>query len=148
MSQVLELLGKLHPVLLHFPLALLVLAGCFELIALVSPSAFTARTVTWLVATGFVFAVLSAWSGWVLAAHEHFRSDQRLTLERHRWLGIATVLAAGLSCATSTLSFRSAAYLRRGFTISTALVALAAGYFGGELVWGKDWLRSEEHSHE
>ena len=143
MDRFAEFLGKLHPLFLHFPLALLVIGGALEGIRWYRESPFLARTAIWIFALGAITALLSAGSGWLLAGHEHIRGDQKLTLAWHRWLGVGTALVACLAWAASITdtSFGSRSRLRRILGVSAALLVLATGYYGGELVWGRDWFQ-------
>lgn len=144
MTSLAEFFGRTHPVLLHFPIVLLwVGAGC-EVARVWRDSPFLARAVAWLLALGAFSALVTAGSGWLLAAHEHVRSDQRGTLEWHRWFGVAT---AGLAClawaavarwnATAAPGLR---WLRHVLVWSAAAFVTAAGHLGATVVWGKDWF--------
>ncbi len=145
MDFVAEFFGKLHPVVLHFPLAILVVAAAAECVRLRRDSPFLARAVTWLFAIGAIAAGLSALSGWMLAAHEHIRSDQRSTLEWHRWLGIATAAVATLAWIVSARPTTGQwVAARRAVVLAAAALVVATGYFGGELVWGRDWFQLTE----
>lgn len=148
MDHVAEFLGKIHPIVLHFPLALLVIGAVAECVRLFRDSPFLARAVTWLFALGAVTAILSAGSGWLLAAHEHIRSDQKATLESHRWLGVATAVVSSLAWVAAARDSlppprRS---VRRILALAAGLLVMATGYFGGELVWGRDWFQPREQA--
>lgn len=144
MASIPEMLGRLHPVLLHFPLALLVLGAALELARWFRESAFLARAVVGLFAVGAVAAILAAGSGWLLAAHEHIRSDQRSTLELHRWFGIATaawaVLAWLVAQAWKETTSPGRVWGRRLVALTTLVLIIAAGHFGAVLIWGGDWF--------
>lgn len=144
MDRLAEFLGKLHPLFLHFPLALLVIGGAVEAIRWYRESPFLARMAVWVFALGAIMAVFSAGSGWLLAGHEHIRGDQKLTLAWHRWLGVVTAIVACLAWAASVAETPSGSRLRlrRFLVMSAALLVMATGYFGGELVWGRDWFQS------
>lgn len=145
-----EFIGKLHPILLHFPLALLVVGSAVEMVRLFRDSPFLSRAVTWLFALGTIAAVLAVGSGWLLAGHEQMRADQKTTLEWHRWLGIATAAVAALAwIASAQASEGGWKHVRRLVAVTVGVLAIATGYFGGELVWGRDWFSpSKEHHHE
>ena len=85
-------IGRLHPLLLHFPIALLMLAAGVESIRWVirrrdhmSP---TASTCLWV---GLLMCVLTVWAGWELADQQG-ETGELVTL--HRWTGIATLVLA------------------------------------------------------
>lgn len=150
MDHIAEFFGKVHPLILHFPLVLLVVGALAEVIRLFRDSPFLTRAVTWLFALGAITAAISAGSGWFLAAHEHIRSDQRTTLEWHRWLGLATTVVSGLAWLLSAQPNTGAwARARRIVALAAGLLVFATGYFGGEMVWGRDWFRpNDEQAQE
>ena len=81
----------------------------------------------------------------LLAAHEQMRSDQQTTLEWHRWLGVATTVVSGLAWVTSAQASKGGwAAARRLIAILSGVLAIGTGYFGGELVWGRDWFKPSE----
>ncbi len=144
MNLVAEFLGKAHPVILHFPLAFLIAAGALETVRIFRDSPFLGRAALWLLALGAITAVLAMGSGWLLASHEHIRSDERTILTWHRWLGVAT---AAISTVAWVIALRPREGMwkaaRRSLTILVAVLVIATGYFGGELVWGRDWFQPD-----
>lgn len=151
MDSLLQLLGKLHPLVLHFPLVLVLLGVAAECARYFRRAPTLAAAAGWLWGLAAISAIASAGSGWLLAGHEHIRSDQREALAWHRWLGVATAVASSVTWMRSLQrqnaeSDRSA--LRLAFVLAAAVLVLATGFFGGELVWGRDWFElSEAHEH-
>lgn len=134
-------LAGLHPLVLHFPIALVIVAAFVEFIAMLGrKEQVTSFTVISLVVGG-ILAVIAAWSGWELA-EEGYGSGWALDL--HRWLGVATAvllfalaiiaLFTRISDATWTV-----ATTRAGVFVGAVLIALTA-HFGGEMVWGGSLL--------
>jgi uncharacterized membrane protein len=141
-----ELLGRLHPVLLHFPVALLVLGAVLEAVRGFRESEFLGRAVAGLFGLGALAALLAVGSGWLLAAHEHMRADQHDILELHRWLAVATAIWAVLAWLAAR-AWRDAItpgkiWTRRLVAALTFVLIAASGHFGAVLVWGKDWFSS------
>ena len=137
------LIGRLHPVLVHFPIALIVAAFGCELVSL------TTRAREWHVAAvanlriGAVFAVGSTIAGWIFAASPMV--DMSPSLEWHRWVGacatlaaIGAVLSAHVSAGSS--SSRSIWIYRAALSTAAALVGVT-GHLGGLLVWGTHFFR-------
>src|SRR5882672_2560762 len=93
------LTGRFHPLLVHFPIALVLIAAVAELVFMIT------RFPEWhLVAAanlraGAAFAVASAAAGWLLASSRIVEASP--ALEWHRWLGLVAVLAA-LTAALAT----------------------------------------------
>jgi uncharacterized membrane protein len=144
MDVVFDYLGRVHPLLLHFPIALLVVGAVVETLRLWRDSPWLARSVVWLLAFGALSALATGATGWLLAAHEHVRSDQRLTLEWHRWFGVTTTIVACFAWAASAAWGETPpvgrAWCRRLLVWSAAALVAATGHFGALMVWGKDWF--------
>ncbi len=143
----LQTLGRLHPLLVHFPIALLLGACVAEVASRLRPAHAgwlqgTTRGSLWLAAFG---ATLAAACGWFNAAYEGYASGETDT---HRWLGLATAALAVVSLVASEVAERARA---RDVTTSSRTVLLAlliaavvlvvlAGHTGGELAFGQDYL--------
>jgi plastocyanin len=131
-------LGKFHPAAANFPIALLVAAAVAEvLLAATGRPAFDAasRFCLWF---GALAAVLTGTLGWFLAG---FRTeDSSWVLTTHRWLGTSTDVLAVVALLLREASRRPGRQrARRWFgmlLIVVALMVLAAGFFGGALVYG------------
>jgi uncharacterized membrane protein/mono/diheme cytochrome c family protein len=142
-------LGRSHPILVHFPIALLVAAAANELqrwirrIPGASPATFP------LVAAAALTAVAATVSGWMNAAWEHDGSTSE-TLLRHRWLGtivtgamvMVAILAERASRSPHAIgsAFRSAVHAQRLGAIACALLVGLVGHLGGALVHGEGYL--------
>lgn len=167
----LDAIGRLHPVVLHFPLALGAAAALMEVLAWIrrrpapSPSAFT---LLWLAALA---APVAAASGWFLAASD---GDDSTTLDWHRWTGIASSVGLLGAAIMATALRRSAARDVRAAsagvpsqalstTVTNAaspdrrlqsrvyrlgVIAVAAligfcGHLGGEMKWGEGFTTTK-----
>jgi uncharacterized membrane protein len=136
------LMGKLHPLLLHFPIGLVLAAAAAELLAILT------RRVAWRVVAvanvraGAAMAVLTAVAGWALTSAS-FVEPSRL-LEWHRWMGVsgatAAISAALASARLDVKSSRSVIVYQVALFGAAALIGVA-GHLGGTLVWGADFLR-------
>lgn len=151
-STLLRFFGRVHPILVHFPVALILAAAAFELFWLfnrkrrlkagdrraVSPVAFSC------LALGALMSVIAAGSGWVNADVEPHGSELALTISWHRWLGIAAaslaVIALLLALAARVTKDRAAAALFRLTLLAGAAIVSITGHLGGTLVYGDDYL--------
>jgi uncharacterized membrane protein len=136
------LVGRLHPLIVHFPIALVILAAAAEGAAAATRD-WRWRTVAVInLRAGAAFAVAAVIAGWRLASAPGVESTP--LLEWHRWLGaIAAVAAAAASVATSRGErppSRDLWIYRIGLFCAATLVAVT-GHVGGLLVWGADFLR-------
>ena len=133
------LLGRLHPVVVHFPIACLLLAVLTEFLVFLKPSLprslapslpdFPATAL--LVLIGTLGAALAVLSGTFLA------QEETAAIERHELLGWITLVGA-LGC-SGLLWLRQRLPLRVALVITAVLVALTA-HLGGELVYGAGWF--------
>jgi uncharacterized membrane protein len=144
-SPLLLFLSRMHVVLVHFPIGLIVAAGLIEFVRLrAAPQRGRSSAASLCLALGAAGALLAAASGWQLAELEPPGRSLERTLFLHRWTGVAT---AGLALLTLGLGYLQAASggvaLFRAYRIALVLSVLlvsAAGHFGGEMVHGEDYL--------
>ena len=136
------LAGKLHPLLIHFPIALVLVAAMAELVATMTNSRDWHVVAVTNLRAGAVLAVGAAIVGWLLASAPGV--EPSATLEWHRWLGTtAAIAAAAAALATGGAdgpSERTRWIYRTALFGAAACVALT-GHLGGILVWGADFLR-------
>src|SRR5215468_3592670 len=91
-------IGRLHPLLIHFPIALVIAAALAEAAAMVTADERWRTVAVGNVRAGAVFALLAAFAGWRLALAPEMEGSP--LLEWHRWLGTVAAgaaLAAGLA---------------------------------------------------
>jgi uncharacterized membrane protein len=135
------LIGRLHPLVLHFPIGLVLAAAGAELLAILT------RRESWRALgvanarAGGALAAVTAIAGWALTSAP-FVEPSRL-LEWHRWVGVAGATAAVVAAVVSTqLRSQSRHWLifyQAGLFGAAALIGLA-GHLGGTLVWGAAFL--------
>ena len=131
-----DLLGRLHPIAVHFPIALLVIAALAELALMIRPSLGIETTVRFLVAGGALGAVTAAALGWFAGGWRLLDRSENLAI--HRWNG--TTIAA-----VSLLAwwFATPGKKRLGLRLLLALIVVALviqGYLGGEMMSGPNHL--------
>jgi uncharacterized membrane protein len=135
------LIGRFHPLLVHFPIALILIAAIAELICLATRSPGWHTVAVANVRAGAAFAAASAGAGWVLASSHIIEASS--ALEWHRWLGLIAAIAA-IMAALMTVKIdhiRKWPGLYRVALFSAAAFVAVAGHFGAVLVWGADFLR-------
>jgi uncharacterized membrane protein len=130
----LEVFGRLHPVVLHVPLGLLVALGVLEFGALLLRRPVPRGSVLALACVCALTAVLAALSGLALAAEPGYEGDG---VGNHEIAGIVLgslcVLCAPLAFLARRLPFRIVLALALG-------AALPAGHLGGELSHGEGFV--------
>jgi uncharacterized membrane protein len=136
------IIGRLHPMLVHFPIGLVLIAAAAEVVAMMTDLKAWRIVAVANVRIGAALGIGAAIAGWRLASAPGMEATS--TLEWHRWLGtIAAVAVSGAALATASAGSRSRSgrwVYRTALFWAAALVAMTA-HFGGLLVWGADFLR-------
>lgn len=168
MDLLLRFLGRLHPLVVHFPIALLISALLIEMAASSwrgirggapdprdpdeqSPDVPRdaaarppARAAVVCLLIGAVSAAAAAWFGWINAAMEPHGSSAAETIEIHRWTGVATagMAALALLVAVAASATRLGVFARvyRFVLLLGALLVGVTGHFGASLVYGPTYL--------
>ena len=133
-------LGRLHPLTVHFPIALLTFGALWELPRRERPT----QAGLVCLAFGALSAGLAAWFGWLHADAEPLGRSLDDTVFYHRWSGVAV---AGVGLLTVLVAFA----MRRGFSqggrkLYRGLLLLGlglvtwTGHLGGTLVYGEGYL--------
>ena len=135
-------LGRLHPLIVHFPIGLAIAAAGVEFVNIIRRRREASQFA--FAATGFaaIAACLAAWFGWLNADFEGATPDNTLFL--HRWLGI--IAAAGLVlvffvglAGRNGVRVKSLNGYRWGLIVCAVLVGLGS-HFGGAMVYGNGYL--------
>ncbi len=136
-------LGRMHPLVVHFPVSLLLLAAVMELATLRNFHSRLRGGINWLVYIGAGGSLLAAGLGWLLAATGSYAGD---TFERHEATGIATAVLSMLTALLLWAALRKGSgALRNGYRAMLLLSAVGvtvAGHYGGSLTHGQDYLVS------
>jgi uncharacterized membrane protein/mono/diheme cytochrome c family protein len=137
------LLGRLHPMAVHFPVTLLCLAALLEVATFRNFNSRLRPGIDLLVTIGALGAVVAAGLGLLLAGQEDYGGT---TLNIHRWTGIATAV---LGVATALLLYMvekkelwHLIRVYRGILLFTAIGVTAAGHYGASLTHGEVYLTS------
>jgi uncharacterized membrane protein len=152
-------MGSLHPVAVHFPIALVVTAAFAEFLhsrgrAGAGPIAGSEGTpnivpagvssaARFMLAAAVPFALLSAVFGFAALAGRSFEPGLAGALGIHRVAGVAaailTVLSAGLAQSAAGRGDRWRVVLYRIFLVLTAVAVAVSGHFGAVLTHGSDY---------
>ncbi len=145
----LPFVARLHPIFVHFPIALVFAAVVAEVLAFrrarlesrTSPFSATPDPVAFFcLSFAALSCVVAGSSGWLLAGIEEFHGDAAETLFIHRWGGVTLtsfVLLCWL-CARWTSRRHSGGKIYRALLAVCMLVTGLVGHTGGTLVHGDD----------
>jgi uncharacterized membrane protein len=141
-----QLAGRGHVVLVHFPIALLIVAALCEFWGAMRRQIDASRTGLTCLVLGALAAGVSAATGWINADLEGSRASMAETLSLHRWVGVA---AAGAALVTALVvapllrpGGRGPLGLYRAGVVIAAMLVGVAGHFGGSLVHGENYFWS------
>jgi len=131
-------LGKFHPPLTHFPIALLTAAALGELLFIRTGTASYRHAVVFCVRLGALAALLAAPLGWFFAGFRIVDEDWVMTA--HRWAGTTVaVFAVALLLLLEKRELADAHQSRfRIALFSAAGLVGATGFLGGALLYGLD----------
>jgi len=124
----LQVVGRLHPLLLHFPIVLLLLGASLLWIR----DENRMRYFTWLLLIGANLAGATVVAGLFLAT-EDYSGD---AISWHKWTAISS---QGVAVSLYFLRDRAITILR-SLSLSLALLLVLAGHFGAALTHGEDFL--------
>ena len=141
-----RLSGRLHPTMVHFPIALLLTAVLVEAVSLIRRRPVAGNTAFVCLGLGAAGAVVAALMGWQAGEYSDFSGRAAEMLEIHYWLGVGT--AAGSTVVAGLcweLRSQPEVWLRRAYLTGLLACGVAVsfgGHYGGMLVFGDDHLTS------
>jgi len=130
---------NLHPLLTHFPIALLLSSVAFYWAGLRWKEKGLDKTASYTLWLGLAGTAVAIISGLVAAQSVPLDSPAMQTLTTHKFLGIATFVIFGIQAICAWRSkgiYRPAKrVLHTVIQLSGVALIIAVGYFGGELVY-------------
>ena len=128
-----EFLGHFHPVIVHLPIGILLIASLFYALASTKRYAALKPAVSFSFLIGMISAVLACVTGWLLSTTDDYDSA---ALTQHQWVGIATAIIGAICYAFER---RNAKYLSVVVVILVLMVSVT-GHLGGTLTHGEGYL--------
>ena len=140
------LLGRLHPLIVHFPIGLIVAGALHELVRWLRRRPVPSDVGSFCLVLGLVSGALAVWLGTLNASHQSITGDSARILEWHRYAGWA-LLVVGAAAFLAGRVARSrpgtpAAGVYTGLVAVAALCVGVSGHFGGQLVYGSTYITS------
>ena len=128
-----ELIGRFHPLLVHLPIGILLIAALFQLLALkpkyASMHAATSIALFW----GMISAIVSCISGYLLSLSGDY--DEEL-VDTHKWFAIVT---ASISLIAYLFHRWENEFAKWVILLMVPLI-IVTGHLGGSLTHGSDYL--------
>jgi len=127
-------IGRFHPLLVHFPIGLIILVCILEILGRCKRFAHATAANRIILALTAPAAIASAICGWLLAEGGGYEPQ---LLFWHKWTGILVAVTCTAALLLHWLGHRVA----YGLTLSVGFVSLVvASHFGGSLTHGSDYL--------
>jgi mono/diheme cytochrome c family protein len=130
-----EFIGRFHPLLVHLPIGVLLLACFFQLVAASDKYAHLRHAIGITLLWGMVTAIASCITGYLLAGSGDY--DESL-VGRHQWMGIGVALLSALYYVLYTKKVT----LKFEWLMPVLLIVgiSITGHLGGSLTHGSDYL--------
>jgi uncharacterized membrane protein len=130
-----QFLGRFHPLMVHLPVAILVLVPLMELLGRKTTLAHLRLAAGSLLSLAALVSYFTALDGWLLAWSGGYRGRD---VTFHMWIGVAFAAACGLAARARCADAPKAAYPA---LLSLAFVLMViAGHFGGSISHGDGYL--------
>ncbi len=126
--------GRLHPLLVHLPIGLILLLAVLELFARFPRFKHANVNAGLILALVIPATVVTVLCGWLLSLGGGY---QARLLQIHKWMGIGTAAVCVLAGLLYWLDLKKA---YRGCLFAGVAVLLVASHFGGSLTHGSDYL--------
>ena len=128
-----ELIGHFHPLLVHLPIGILLIAALFQLLALRPKYASMHAAISIALFWGMISAILSCISGYFLSLSGDY--DDEL-IDTHTWFAIAT---ASISIIAYFFNRWENEFAKWVILLMVPLI-FVTGHLGGSLTHGSDYL--------
>lgn len=131
--------GRLHPLLVHFPVALLILGALFDLFFKNKKKEIVLELYFW----GLITSIFSCIAGYFLQQEGGYPIK---TLENHQFFGIAVVVLSASAFVSKRYLQQAipvAAWLRIFWPLSIISSVIVAGHLGANLTHGADFLQAK-----
>ncbi|TKC08593.1 FN3 associated domain-containing protein [Pedobacter frigoris] len=135
----LQPIGRLHPMILHFPIVILMLAMILDFFRFKESYAkepFYQSFVSWLLLTGALFSAITVIMGLFLSKEEGYTGS---VLQWHKWTGVSIVFIASLIYWCRDFSWYKLGVSRVGAVVIVSCL-LATGHFGATLTHGENFV--------
>jgi uncharacterized membrane protein len=128
-----EFLGHLHPVVVHLPIGILLIAALFHVLSGIANYQALRPAVSPLLLFGMLSAVIACLTGFLLSTTDDYDAD---IVGKHQWLGIVTAIVSFISYIIE----RKNSKYRSWLIVLLVLMITFTGHLGGTLTHGDGYL--------
>ena len=134
-------LGRFHPLVVHFPIGLLVLAALFEWLGMIRPLRHLRAAVPATLVIGALGSLLAVYHGVMLTAGSGTMGD---TVESHLWAGAALSVVMFLLVPLRATTWEKPRWLTglcyQSMLGASLLLLMIASHLGGSITHGREYL--------
>lgn len=130
-----DFIGRFHPVLVHLPIGILLLACFFQLLTIRSRFTVLQPAIPVMIFWGMLGAVVSCISGYMLSLSGDYEGQ---LVNRHQWMGIATAILAFILYVLYKFSIGE--NFARWMSLGVIILITITGHLGGSLTHGPEYL--------
>ena len=136
LTEFLDFLGSLHPLIVHLPIGIILLTIAIDVFMRnKNNSVHRVITMGWFFT--FFTGLLAALFGWFLGDNGYYFESQ---INIHRWSGIALVSLSFIIWVLRYINFRFSKPFNRSLNLTTIILLMVTGHFGGEMTHGQNYL--------
>jgi uncharacterized membrane protein len=128
-----EFLGHFHPVVVHLPIGILLIAALFHFLATTERYRALKPAVSLLLVLGVLCAIVACVTGFLLSSVDDY---DREIVDKHQWLGIATAIVSWIAYVSERRNFKYQSWL----ILALVLMVTVTGHLGGTLTHGGGFL--------
>jgi uncharacterized membrane protein len=130
-----ELIGHFHPLLVHLPIGILLLAILFELLPSWKSYRSLKRSIATILSVGAFTAILSCITGYLLSRSGDYETG---IVGWHQWMGIIlTIYSLGYVWMRTRKEYKE---YRKAFAFVLLILLMVTGHLGGSLTHGEGYL--------
>lgn len=130
-----EFIGRLHPLIVHLPIGILLLVVLFEWFPFRKPYKSLRRSIRFILWLGFIAALFSVGTGLLLKENGDYDSQ---SVKLHQFAGIALTLITGVyAWVRGQKQFKR---IYKFLSVLLLMLILATGHLGGTLTHGENFL--------
>ncbi len=127
-----EFIGRFHPVLVHLPVGILLIAALFQWLSLKEKFASLQQAARIALFWGMLSAIASCISGYLLSTTDGYDED---LIFKHQWFGISVAVISVMA-----YFFQQKNKSAKWLTVVMVLLVVITGHLGGSITHGSDYL--------
>jgi len=135
-TQLLQFLGRFHPLSVHLPVALLMIVPLLELTGRTRYFPYLLSSIDFLLGLAICGAIAAAVLGWCLGRNGGYSGS---LMTQHMWAGVVVAAAAWICWALRTSATQSPRIYAAAL-VATVAIVLFTGYRGGQISQGENHL--------